>query len=442
MTSIYSHRRDEVLRRLAEGGGVAVIPTHPEFLRSGDTHFRFRAGNDLYYLTGLAEPGSVVVLTPFHPDHHYVLFVRPRDPEMETWTGRRTGVEGAVSRFGAQVAYPIQELAARLPEYLRHAEQVYYPRRLDPSLDGVVDTAINDSKRFRREGSITPHKVADPGPLLHELRLFKRPEELELMKKAAHITAMAHKEAMAATRPGLNEYHIEAVVEYTFRHNGAVGPAYPSIVGAGDNATILHYVENDAPLVDGQLLLIDAGCEYRCYNADVTRTFPVNGRFSPVQRDVYEVVLASQLAAIDLCRVGQRFVDPHLAAVKILAQGMIDLGLLQGSLEEVLDTQSYRRYYMHRTSHWLGMDVHDVGDYFEGSDRMARQSRSLMPGMVLTIEPGFYVPAHDTNAPQHLRGVGVRIEDDILVTGGNPDNLTWECPKKISELEALVGTRA
>lgn len=437
---MWKERREVVLGSLENRGAVAIIPTNPEVLRSGDSHFRFRPDSNFFYLTGFPEAGAVAVLTPWHPEHRFVLFVRPRNPELETWNGRRAGVEGARSRYGADVAYPIEELAERLPEYLRGAQTLYYPLGHASDTESTVRQALATARRFRRMGDQTPSTVVDPDEILAEMRLFKSPAELDLMQRAADITVEAHIAAMQATRPGAMEYELQALIEYVFRSRGAMGPAYPSIVGAGANGTILHYIENDAPLKAGELLLVDAGAEFNCYAGDLTRTWPISGQFSGPQRDLYDVVLSAQLAAIEAVKPGNRFNDPHDRAVEILTQGMIDLGLLAGERDHLIETQAYRRYYMHKTGHWLGLDVHDIGSSHEGGEARARRSRTLAPGMITTVEPGLYIPADDLDAPEVFRGVGIRIEDDVVVTTGAPRVLTEACPKHPSALEALVGT--
>ena len=437
---MWSTRRDAFLDALKAERGVAVIPTNSEALRNGTSHFRFRPDSNFFYLTGFGEPEAVAVFLPHHPEHRYVLFVRPRDKAQETWTGRRAGVEGARERFEADAAFPIEELEERLPELLKDAQSLYYPLGHHPDTDRLVQTAMTAARRFRKMGTTTPTSIHDPGVLLGEARLFKSDDELAQMERAAQISAEAHIAAMRATRPGATEGQIEALIEFTFRSQGGVGPAYNTIVGAGDNATILHYIENKDPLRAGDLLLVDAGCEYGYYCADLTRTWPVNGRFTGPQRDLYDVVLASQEAAIERVRPGQRFIDPHETAVEILTRGMIDLGLITGSLDEALETRAYQRFYMHKTGHWLGMDVHDVGEYYEAGADGERASRTFSPGMVTTVEPGIYVPLDDAEAPEAFRGIGIRIEDDVQVTAGAPKILTKGCPKAPHELEALVGT--
>lgn len=435
-------RQARLLRALKEQGAVAVIPTNPEYLRNGDAHFRFRPDSDFVYMTGFAEPGAVAVFNPFNDEAPYTLFLRPRDKEKETWTGRRLGVERAPEHLGCDKALPIESISEHLPEALKGAETLFFPLGHGSNLDATLHEALAGARRLRRKGWRTPGIIADPLRVFGEMRLFKDEAEIALHQEAADISSDAHIEAMAATKPGLKEYEIEALIAYTFRRRGAEGPAYSSIVGGGANATILHYIENNCALKAGELLLIDAGAEYQYYAADITRTFPVSGKFSPLQRDVYDIVLASQLKSIDAVRIGRRFIDPHDEAVRVLTQGLVDLKVLKGSVDGLIEEEAYRPYYMHKTGHWLGMDVHDTGDYYEGEGYFDRPSRPFEPGMITTVEPGLYFPEDDDSIPEALRGLGIRIEDDILVTRGAPRVLTARCPKDADALEALVGSRA
>jgi len=422
--------------RLAELLGpraALVLFSPPEHLRNGDVHFKFRQDSDILYLTAFEEPGAVVVLRPGHPDAQFVMFVRPRNPSEETWTGRRAGVEGAVKTYGADMAYPLDELETRLPEVVSGAEELHYHLGRDSEIDQRMLRLLAQMRSRERRGPHAPVKLVDARLSVHEMRLFKSADELTIQRRAADITAEAHIAAMRAARPGVNEYEIEALIDYTFRRRGAVGPGYPSIVGGGANATILHYVENNAPLKAGELLLIDAGCEVDGFTADVTRTFPLGGRFSEAQRRVYEAVLDSQLAAIEATKPGATLEAIHAGVVEFLTGKMVALGLLTGEVPQLIESGAYKAYYMHRTSHWLGMDVHDVGFYsLEG------QSRPLEPGMVLTIEPGLYIPPDDEKAPPEYRGIGVRIEDDLVVTASGRDVLTSGTPKSPADMEAYA----
>lgn len=411
---------------------VAVIHSPPEAVRNGDVHHPFRQSSDLHYLTGFTEPETTLVLRPGDPERPVVLFVRPRDPERETWDGRRAGVAGAKEHFGADRAYSVEELEKRLPGLVANVEEVYYSLGLDPEFDLYFTRVLAQLRRSERKGKRPPRAVVDPRGVLHEMRLRKSPEELDIMRRAANISAQAHIEAMKKAAPGVPEYELEALINYEFRRHGGTGPGYNTIVGSGENATILHYIENNRALADGDLVLIDAGCEYRSYTADITRTFPASGRFSDAQRRLYEIVLATQEAAVAMTRPGVTIDDIHNHCVLALTAGMIEVGLLGGSVEERIADDSYKRYYMHRTSHWLGMDVHDVGAYTD-----AGVARPLEPGMVITIEPGLYVAADDEEAPAEYRGIGIRIEDDIVVTDSGYENLTAAVPKSVAEIEAL-----
>ena len=375
----------------------------------------------------------MVVLRPDHPQTPFVMFVRPRNPADEIWTGRRAGVDGAVKTFGADIAYSIDEADARLPELISGVAEVHYHFGRDPELDERVLRLMSRLRAAERRGRRAPVRLVDARLSVHEMRLYKSPDELDVQRRAADITALAHIAAMEAARPGVHEYEIEGLIDYTFRKHGATGPGYPSIVGGGANATILHYVENSAKLQSGQLLLVDAGGEVEGFTADVTRTFPVGGRFSPAQRRLYEAVLDTQIEAIEAVKPGATLEAIHEQVVASLTRRLVELGILQGDPAALVQAGAFKPYYMHRTSHWLGMDVHDVGFYsIEGA------ARPLEPGMVLTIEPGLYV-AEDAAAPEEFRGIGVRIEDDIVVTATGYDNLTAKTPKSVAEIERLTG---
>jgi Xaa-Pro aminopeptidase len=413
-------------------GAIAILPSAPIALRSGDVEFIYRQDNDFYYLTGLAEPESIAVFAPGQPDE-FMLFVRPRDKERETWLGRRAGIEGALADHGASKAYAVSDFARIISRLLEKAERVYLPLGLNQPFDTRLLAMIRESAAMRPRLGTGPHTILDPRAVLHEMRLFKRPEELATMRQAIAISKNAHEAAMRNARGGMMEWEIEALVDYQFRKHGAAGPSYPSIIASGANAATLHYINNDREMRAGDLLLIDAGCEYDFYASDVTRTFPIGTRFTPLQRDLYEIVLAAQLKSIELIRPGVKFDDPHDAAVGVLVEGMCQLGLFKESPEEVRAKSLFRRYYMHRTSHWLGMDVHDVGLY-----RVAGDSRKLEPGMILTAEPGIYIAQDDASAPQEFRGIGIRIEDDVLVTPEGHEVLTAAVPKSVAEVEALT----
>jgi len=411
---------------------IALIHSPPEVIRNGDAHFPFRQSSDLYYLTGFAEPEATLLLRPGAESDRVILFVRPRDPEREIWDGRRAGVEGACSRFGADAAYPADELDKRLPELIANVDELHYALGIDPEFDAKLCATLASLRKRERRGMRAPERIVDPKSTLHEQRLHKDADELSTLRRAAEITARAHVAAMQTAADGLFEYELEAVLDYTFRKSGGMGPGYTSIVGSGVNATILHYIDNDQPLRNGDLVLIDAGCELDHYTADVTRTFPVSGTFSEPQKRVYDVVLRAQKESVAMTRPGISIDDIHDHCVRLLTEGMIDLGLLEGPASARIEDGSYKKYYMHRTSHWLGMDVHDVGAYTDHDG----EARPLQPGMVVTIEPGLYIAEDDETAPQELRGIGVRIEDDVLVTVDGADNLTHMVPKEVADVEA------
>ena len=421
--------------RNAMGRGVALFPSTPVAIRNNDVEHEYRQDSDLYYLTGFDEPYSLLLLTTEHAEHRTVLFVRPRDPERETWDGPRAGIEGALQRFGADAAYPIAELSKHLPEYLKDVRRLHYRFGADREFDATVLAAIAAVRGKAKLGIAAPREIVDPSALLHEMRLRKSPGEIETMLRAAAITARAHARAMQVARPGRFEYEVEAEILRIFRAHGAERPAYGSIVGSGPNATVLHHRRNDRRMQDGELLLIDAGAEFGYYACDVTRTFPINGCFSPEQRALYQVVLDAQLASIAAVRPGVTVPDVHAEAVKVLVRGLIAHGLIEGPEARALEEESYKPYYMHRTSHWLGMDVHDVGDYF-----VDKRPRPLEPGFVLTVEPGLYVAPGSACDPR-WHGIGIRIEDDVLVTPDAGRVLTAIIPKTIEDLERLLAER-
>ena len=428
--SDYERRRRELMQLMV--GGVAVFPTAPEATRNSDVLYPFRPDSDFYYLTHFPEPAAVAVLIPGRPQGEFILFCRERDPEKETWNGRRRGLEGAVQDYGADDAFPIDDIAEILPGLLEDQDRIYCNMGRYLDFDNRLLKWVNEIRTKVRTGIRAPGEFIDAGHILHELRLVKRKEEIRTMKHAAQVSAAAHCRAMRACCPDKNEFEIESELEYEFRKGGALSPAYPSIVAGGANACILHYTENCDRLRDGELLLIDAGAEIDCYASDITRTFPINGRYSGEQRALYDVVLLAQEAAIDQIVPGTTWNRPHEAAVRVLTEGLVDLGLLAGPIEPLIENQKYRRFYMHRTGHWLGMDVHDVGDYKVGGEW-----RVLEPGMTLTVEPGLYVtPADDVDARWH--NLGIRIEDDVLVTRKGYEILTADVPKRPEEIEALM----
>ena len=425
-------RRERLLARMkAKGGGVAILHTAPERIRNRDAHYPYRHDSYFYYLTAFREPEAVIVLVAGE-DTKQILFCREKDEEREVWDGFRYGPAAAREIFGFDEAWTIGDLEKRLPDYLADQPLLWTGLGYDNTWDAKVLGALNAVRDKARSGLTPPHSVRDLRAELDEMRLIKDTSELATMRRAARISAAAHCRAMQATRAGRFEYEIEAELLHSFRRAGSQAPAYTSIVAGGANACVLHYVDNDHLLHDGELLLIDAGCELDGYASDITRTFPVNGRFSGAQREVYEMVLAAQDAAREATRPGAHWNEPHDAAVKVLAQGMLDLGLIKGSLDGVLENGDYRRFYMHRTGHWLGMDVHDAGEY-----KLDGEWRALQEGMVLTIEPGCYIRAA-ADVPEHLWNIGIRIEDDAVVTAKGCELITADVPKTIADIEALM----
>lgn len=415
-------------------GGVLIVPTAPEQLRNGDAHYPYRFNSYFYYLTGFCEPEGVFVMVSDKNQStvKQLLFCRDKDQEREIWDGFRYGPEAAQEVFGFDEAYSITELDQILPDLLVNQNSVYSALGQDVTWDNRVSGWINQVRARGRKGDIPPSIVYDYRKLLDEMRLLKHPDEIQVMRQAADISAEAHRRAMRIICPDMYEYEIEAELLYTFRQRGAQAPAYTSIVAGGANACVLHYVENNSILNKGDLLLIDAGCELDGYASDITRTFPVDGRFSPIQRDVYQLVLSAQQAAIDTVFPGNTWNDPHMAALRVLAQGFIDFELCQGSVDAVIESEDYKRFYMHRTGHWLGMDVHDVGAYKQDGDW-----RLLQSGMVLTVEPGCYIrPAADV--PEHFWNIGIRIEDDVAVTQTGNEVLTDAAPKEVVDIEELM----
>lgn len=429
----FAKRRKQLMRMMGDGA-IAILPAAPQHIRNRDAEYPYRQDSDFHYLSGFPEPEAVIVLTPGRKHGEYILFCRERDPLMETWNGRRAGPEGACELYSADDAFPIGDIDDILPGLLEHRERVYYTMGFSTEFDQRVMGWVNQIRRKVRAGSRTPDEFISLEHLLHDMRLYKSGAELKALRSAMAISATAHQRAMRMCRPGLMEYEVEAEYLYEFRKHGAV-PAYSPIVGGGANGCILHYVENNMPLNDGELLLIDAGAEVECYAADITRTFPVNGRFSKPQRAIYEVVLAAQQAAIAKIKPGNHWNDPHDAAVRVLTEGLVELGLLKGKERQLIKDQEYRRFYMHRTGHWLGMDVHDVGDYKVGGEW-----RVLEPGMVMTVEPGLYIPAGSKGVAKKWWNIGVRIEDDVLATPKGYEVLTIATPKSMEAIETLMAT--
>ena len=427
----YARRRRQLMRMAGEDA-ILVLPAAPVRVRSHDTHYPYRQDSDFWYLCGFPEPDAVLVLVPGRKHGEALLFCRERDPEREAWDGPRFGQDGAVESFGMDDAYPIEDLDEILPGLLEGRSRVYYHFGRDAEFDLKLIGWVNRVRAQVRHGAQPPHEFLELGHLLHEQRLFKSRDEIRLMDKAAAISVRAHQAAMRAARPGIHEYELQAEVERVFRAADAC-PAYASIVGAGANGCVLHYVANTGKARDGDLVLIDAGAEYRNYAADITRTFPVNGRFTKEQRALHDLVGAAQAAALACARPGVAFAALHETVVEVLSEGLLLLGLLKGSLEKCIAGEHYRQFYRHKSGHWLGLDVHDVGDY-----RIDGQSRLLEPGMVLTIEPGLYVGADDTTVAAKWRGIGIRTEDDVLVTADGHRVLTEGLARSAEEIEAFM----
>lgn len=421
-------RRRALMKKI--GDGIAIVATAPEQTRNNDVLFPFRPDSDFYYLTGFAEPAAAAVFAPGRAEGEFLLFCRASDAEAETWNGRRAGLDGARGTYVADQAFAIGDLEKTLPSLLENRAEIFYNIGRHPGLDTLITASVAGLRARARAGVKAPARLSDLGVILHEMRLVKSADELRIMKRAAAITVAAHTEAMRGCAPGMMEYQVQAEVERTFRKHGATA-AYPSIVAGGANACILHYTENNCALRDGDLLLVDAGAEVDCYAADITRTIPVSGKFTPAQRDAMDIVIAARDAAISEVRPGAAVNRYHETAVRVIARGLLDLKLLRGSVDSVVDSGAYKKFYMHRTGHWLGMDVHDVGDYKVGG-----AWRALRPGMVLTVEPGLYLAGDDV--PAGLRGTGVRVEDDVLVTRSGSQVLTAAAPSTPAAVEAVM----
>ncbi len=424
-------RRRRQLMRMVGPGGIAILPSAPVRNRSRDVEYHYRQDSDFYYLTGFTEPESVAVLIPGRKQGEYLLFCRERDADREQWDGSRAGQDGAMADFDADDAFPIDDIDDIIPGLIENCTRVYYTMGMYSDFDSHVADWVNSLRSRLSRGVHTPQEFVALDHLLHDMRLYKSRAEISAMRKSAKIAVAAHRRAMRITRPGLFEYEVEAEFRHEFRRNGA-WVSYNPIVGGGANACTLHYVDNSAELKDGDLLLIDAGCELDYYASDITRTFPVNGRFSPEQRAVYEVVLEAQDAAIAKTVRGNHWNEPHDAAVRVITKGLKKLGLLDGTLQKLIKDGAYRQYYMHRTGHWLGMDVHDVGDYKVGDEW-----RVLEPGMVMTVEPGIYIP-NKRGIPKAFRNIGIRIEDNVAVTSKGPDILSRGLERDPDEIEALM----
>jgi Xaa-Pro aminopeptidase len=428
-------KRRKQLMRMADDDAILILPAAPERIRSKDTTFPYRQDSDFWYLSGFSEPEAVLVLVPGRKHGECLLFCRERDVDKEAWDGPRAGPEGAIERYGMDDAYPISDLDEILPGLLEGRRRVYYHFGRDKDFDLTLIGWLNRVRAMVRQGAEPPHEFLELGHLLHELRLFKSRDEVKLMQHAADIGCQAQVAAMRATRHGAHEFEVEAALQYVYRKHNAV-PAYEPIVGAGDNACVLHYRANSAAMKDGDLLLVDAGAEFANYASDITRSWPVNGEYSAEQRALYQLVLDAQKAALQKARPGKHWISGHEAAVEVLTDGLLSLGLLKGTLKQNLASAEYRRFYMHKTGHWIGLDVHDVGEY-----KVAGEFRELEPGMAFTIEPGLYIPPTMKGVPAKYRGIGIRIEDDVLITKEGHRVLTNGVPREIDEVEALLATR-
>ena len=416
-------------------GGIAVFPAAPTAIRNADVEHEYRQDTDFYFLTGFEEPNAVAVLAPDHPEHKFVLFVQPKDREREVWTGWRAGDEGAKRDYGADAAFTIDKLDEELPKLAEKADRVYYRFGGDPTFDERVVGLMRRFQRQRQREGTGPTSVIDPAETLHEMRLVKTPDELALLRRAIDITCEGHLAAIEALKPGAYEYELDAAIGYAFRKTGSPRCGYATIVGSGGNATVLHYTVNNRRIEDGDLVLIDAGAEFGYYTGDVTRTLPASGKFTGDQAVLYQLVLDAQLEAIDAIRPGATFIEPHDRAVRVLTEGMVRLGLLEGEVDKLIEEKGFQKFFMHRTSHWLGMDVHDAGPY-----KVADEWRRLAPGMVLTVEPGLYIAEDSENVDERYRGIGIRIEDDVLVTEQGHEVLSARVPKTIAEVEGTMKT--
>lgn len=433
--SRFAQRRQALMAQM-QPNSIAIITAAPMVRRNNDAEYAFRQDSSFYYLTGFNEPESVLVLINGEDTGQAVLFCRERDRLMEIWNGHRAGPEGAIEHYGMSAAHVIADIDQLMPELLDGKARVYYSLGHDEALDAQVRDWLSALRAKSRQGAVAPSELVMLDHLLHEMRLFKDDDEIELMRQAGEISAQGHIRAMQFCKPGVMEYQLEAEILHHFAMQGCRQPAYSTIVGGGENACILHYIENDQTLKDGDLVLIDAGCELQNYAGDITRTFPVNGKFSQPQRAIYECVLNAQKACIEMAKPGVLWHQVHEESVRVLTQGLIDLGLINLDLDEAIEAGSYQEFYMHRVGHWLGMDVHDVGDY-----KVAGEWRPLQPGMMMTIEPGIYISPDNDKVAEQWRGIGVRIEDDILITEDGCENLTASVPKEIDEIEALMAAK-
>ena len=430
--SEFERRRQQLVEMMGEGS-IAMIPAAPEVIRNRDVHYAYRPDSDFYYLTGFPEPEALAVIVPEREQGQYILFCREKDKEKEIWHGKRAGLEGACEIYGADDAFPITDIDDIVPGLMESSHRVYYPMGCNPELDEKVIGWMNNLRQQARKGVCAPREIFTLDHVLHDMRLYKSEAELQAIRAAIAITVRGHERAMQTCKPWLFEYQLEAELNYEFMYGGSRYPSYPAIVAGGANACTLHYTENDCILNDGDLVLIDAGAEFDFYAADITRTFPVNGVFSEPQKTIYNLVLAAQQAAIDKVRPDNRWDEPHEAAVKVITKGLKELGLLVGKLDTLIEEEAYKKFFMHRTCHWLGMDVHDVGEY-----KVEQAWRLLEPDMVMTVEPGIYIPAGMEGVPEEWWNIGVRIEDNVLVTEAGNEVLTKALPRSVEDIERLM----
>ena len=423
--SVYQSRREAFASKIDSGAAI--------FGSAETCKHRYRQDSNFFYLTGFKEPESICVIAPDHPEHKFVLFVRPRDREQEIWTGKRAGVEGAEEEYGADAAYPLEELDEELPKYFKDVEKIHYTIGSNAKLDDRVVGLLKQFRGKRYGSSSGPVSIVDPAEIVRNMRAVKDAHELKLIRKAADISSEAHIVAMKFVRPGMYEYEVQAVIEYTFLKNGADGPAYPTIAAAGANATCLHYDVNNCVIKDGDLVLVDAGAEYGHYAGDITRTFPANGKFSNVQKELYSIVLDAEMAAIEVIKPGVRMDEYHEKAVQVIVDGLMDLGLLKGDRDKIMEDNEYGKFYMHNSGHWLGLDTHDVG-----RRKIEDEVRPFEPGMVVTVEPGIYIAQDMEEVDEKYRGIGIRIEDNVLVTENGHEVLTEKTPQTIADIEAIM----
>lgn len=430
--SEYAKRRKALMQKVGSDS-IIIIPSAHSIIRNGDSHYPFRQRSDFYYLTGFDEPDAVLLLTPKRKEGEYILFTQPRNRDREIWDGPRAGVEGACKEYLADLAFPIEQFIEKLPDLIIGHQAIHYPFGMDHTFDKIILNAVNQVRARIRRGFTFPTELVDIEPTVHEMRLIKSAGEIALIRKAIDITRSGHLRAMAACKPGKYEYELEAELMQSFFHGGARACAYTSIVGSGANSCVLHYVKNDKKIADNEVVLIDAGCEFQNYASDITRTFPANGRFSAPQRDIYEIVLAAQTEIIKALKPGVSWDSSQTIAVKVITQGLMDIGLLKGNLKHLIKTEAYFPFYMHSAGHYMGLDVHDVGRY-----KIGEKWRTLKPGMVFTVEPGLYLSADIPGLPKHFHNIGVRIEDNVVITNSGCDVLSNHIPKQIEEIETVM----